>query len=70
MTHGTSPDLHVSCRAGCRAGCKAGTPAALANLLLEAPQAVPFPDRVALIRALIEADKARSVPSSPGQSIA
>ena len=43
-----------------RAGCTAGTPAALAGLLLEAPQAVPFPDRVALMRALIAADKARS----------
>ena len=39
--------------------CSGGSPAALARQLVDAPQAVPFDERVQLLRALIVADRER-----------
>lgn len=41
-----------------RTNAKPGSQAALAALLLEAPQCLPFDGRVELLRSLIQADKA------------
>ncbi len=42
-----------------------GRPAALAALLTEAPQCVPFDHRVQIFRSLVAADKERCASLSP-----
>ena len=44
-----------------RQGLGGGRPAALAALLTEAPQCVPFEQRVGVFRSLVAADKERCV---------
>lgn len=45
-----------------RQGLGGGRPAALAALLTEAPQCVPFEQRVLVFRSLVAADKERCAP--------
>jgi hypothetical protein len=48
----------------CRGAIAGGRPASLAALLLEAPQCVPFDQRVLIFRSLVAADKDRYAAAS------
>ncbi|KAI3428601.1 hypothetical protein D9Q98_007424 [Chlorella vulgaris] len=52
--------LPAAARAAAAAATAASRPAAVAAILMAAPQCCPFEERLAVFRALIEADKARS----------
>jgi hypothetical protein len=54
--------LPAAARAAAAAATAASRPAAVAAILMAAPQCCPFEERLAVFRALIEADKARQAP--------
>lgn len=54
--------LPAAARAAAAAATAASRPAAVAAILMAAPQCCPFEERLAVFRALIEADKARRAP--------
>jgi hypothetical protein len=56
---GRGPALPAAARAAAAAAAAASRPAAVAAILTAAPQCVPFEDRVAVFRALIDTDKER-----------